>query len=624
MNDLTDDIPSDDSKGTDLSDNSPRETFDLPVENDSGNAALDGLPKDVPDDIHEGEDIEKLDVPSGNEADDKITGDIPDGAPDDIPEGEDIKKLDVPSGSEADDKMVGDIPDGAPDDIPEGEDIEKLDVPSGSEADDKIVGDIPDGALDDIPEGEDIEKLDVPSGNEADDKIAGDVLKDIPDDIPEGENMETLDVHSRDEMDDQTTGGMPESVLDDISEDGDLETFDTLPKGGMEGSVDGDIPDNISENPFEEKSDTNDIDQPIASLSDFMNAHHYSRWDYPTYSQDPVWRNLMRNEFPGHELPELSPDSANEQLSEYMNSHKYARDDFDEYSKDPVWQELNHAAFPDLQGRDLHSAEKSDGVLEAPSAERGHDFPVPATDCLEGNEKRAGDVPRISGLDDCFLSDLPENRRNAIDMAYKDAPPEMISEINDRLDEMMPVADTGYSFDKNNQLVKDGCYYSPQDHQVRMDEMIDPDEYAEVLPHEMTHFLDHTRGWESHSPEFSNALATDVARMDRSTPEGRMLFNEMLDDAFNTGAAYDRNISDIIHGAFRNDPEIMSRYYTEGVAGSEYSHWDGYWDNPFAREEETYANCGAIMCANSRIGKNFLERYYPSTGNQFNKFYNIK
>lgn len=32
MNDLIEDIPSDDSNGTDLSDNSPIETLDLPLE----------------------------------------------------------------------------------------------------------------------------------------------------------------------------------------------------------------------------------------------------------------------------------------------------------------------------------------------------------------------------------------------------------------------------------------------------------------------------------------------------------------------------------------------------------------------------------------------------------------
>ena len=593
MNDLIEDIPSDDSNGTDLSDNSPIETLDLPLKNDSGNTMLGNLPENVPEDIPEDDDLETLDIPSESDTDGQMAGDISENVPDDIPEDDGLETLDIPSESAADDQMAGDISENVPDDIPEDDGLETLDRPSESAADDQMAGNISENVPDDIPEDDGLETLDLSPESDADDQMAGDMSENVPDDIPEDENRGVFEIPSRNDM---------------------------------KGSMDGDISGSIQKSPFEEISDTNDTsdtNHPIESLSDYMNAHHYGSWDYPTYSQDPVWRNLMRNEFPDHELPEISPDRAIEQLSEYMNCHKYAHDDFDEYSKDPVWQELNQAAFPDLQRQDLYSEEKKDEFPKASSVGANHVFPTPVADCLEESGRRTGDIPRVSGLDDHFLSGLPENRRNVIDMAYKDAPPEMISEINDRLDDMMPVADTGYSLDKNSQLVKDGCYYSPQDHQVRMDEMLDPDEYAEVLPHEMTHFLDHTRGWESHSPEFSNALVADVARMNRGTPEGRMLFNEMLDDAFNTGAAYDRNISDIIHGAFRNDPEIMSRYYTEGAMGSEYSHWDGYWDNPFAREEETYANCGAIMCANSRIGKNFLERYYPNTGSQFNKFYNI-
>ena len=234
---------------------------------------------------------------------------------------------------------------------------------------------------------------------------------------------------------------------------------------------------------------------------------------------------------------------------------------------------------------------------------------------------RWSDMPRVSDLNETFFNRIPENRQNAVDMAYRNAPPEIVSALNNHASDLKPVQNTGYSLDELGRPVKDGCYYSPMDHQVRMDERMGNEEYADVLPHELSHYLDHARGWESRSPDFSNAMASDLAQMDRSTPEGRMRFNEMMDDAFNSGAAYDRNVSDIMNGMFFNDPEMTKRFYDESVPC--YTHPDDYWATPFNREAETYADMGAVKCSGDRISNNFLERYYPNTYNQFNNFYDI-
>ncbi|MBR0132525.1 MAG: hypothetical protein IJM14_05520, partial [Lachnospiraceae bacterium] len=90
-------------------------------------------------------------------------------------------------------------------------------------------------------------------------------------------------------------------------------------------------------------SDTSEIN----SISDYMNAHNYGPDDFATYSQDPQWRQLMRQEYPDFELPEMTQESANAQLSQYMNDHNYGVDDYEEYSQDPIWRELHSAAFPD-------------------------------------------------------------------------------------------------------------------------------------------------------------------------------------------------------------------------------------------------------------------------------------
>jgi hypothetical protein len=105
----------------------------------------------------------------------------------------------------------------------------------------------------------------------------------------------------------------------------------------------GDTP---SDSPTAETSEAPETPE-INSISDYMNAHNYGPDDFATYSQDPQWRQLMRQEYPDYELPEMTRESANAQLSQYMNDHNYGADDYVEYSQDPVWRELHSAVFPD-------------------------------------------------------------------------------------------------------------------------------------------------------------------------------------------------------------------------------------------------------------------------------------
>ena len=452
----------------------------------------------------------------------------------------------------------------------DNEPLETLDDDTGNNSDSKLPDDTGSVVPNEIPEDESLETLDDVTGTEADGELADDPGEEVPNEIPEDESLETLDDVTGTEADGELADDPGEEAPNEIPEDESLETLDDVTGAEADGEyVDGlgeEVPNEIPEDELLESGD--DLTESTADRS------------FPEGSAEDVRKDILG--FPRSETLGDVPEITRQDIPE-------------------------KTIYPTMFLADNNNANNA----------------LPEDSCATSRFAMR-DIPQLSGLDGSFISDIPEDKRNAVDMAYKDAPQEIVSEINDRLYDLNPVADTGYSINENGQPVKDGCYYSPNDHQVRMDETLDPDEYAEVLPHEMTHFLDHSRGWESHSPEFSDAFASDIAKMDRNTPEGRMLFHEMLDDAFNTGAAYDRNISDIIHAAFRNDPDILSRYNDEGAAGSEYSHWNNYWDRPFAREEETYANCGAVTCADSLIGNHFLERYYPNTISQFKHFYNIK
>ena len=131
----------------------------------------------------------------------------------------------------------------------------------------------------------------------------------------------------------------------------------------------GDVRDRLSNGDAPERADnliTNaDVAEgsgdttEIKSISDYMNAHNYGPDDFATYSQDPQWRQLMRQEYPDYDLPEMSQESASAQLSQYMNDHNYGADDYAEYSQDPTRRELHSNAFPNDELPSLESQEYS-------------------------------------------------------------------------------------------------------------------------------------------------------------------------------------------------------------------------------------------------------------------------
>lgn len=228
---------------------------------------------------------------------------------------------------------------------------------------------------------------------------------------------------------------------------------------------------------------------------------------------------------------------------------------------------------------------------------------------------------KFSGLSMRTFSRISPFRIEVAQKAFSKAPDEILSALEACTDHLRPTADTGYSYNEDGQRVKDGCYYSPADHQVRMDERLGDEEYGEILLHELSHFMDHERGWESRSDVFRSAIQADWASMD-TTPEGRMKLAEMLDDAFSTGAAFDRHVSDILSAVFVNKSEIIQRFNAEGVAY--YYHNDEYWSEPYNREAEIYADLGAVRCFNERISKNFLERYFPTIYGVYGRFYGLQ
>lgn len=230
----------------------------------------------------------------------------------------------------------------------------------------------------------------------------------------------------------------------------------------------------------------------------------------------------------------------------------------------------------------------------------------------------------MSDLSDAFISKLPQKRRTAVHTAYAKAPDYIVVAINQHSDQLNYVRHTKYEQDQFGHFIlneygmrmKESCHYSPDNKYIAMhDEMTDA-EYADVMQHELGHFIDDVLERPSTGAAFTQAFANTASHYSANTLEGRRLLNDMLDDAFSTGAAFDRNVTDIISALTLNNPIVVNRFDDENVAY--YRHRDAYWNRRNAdgtdagmREKDSFANVFAIETANYRISTNFVERWFP-------------
>ena len=247
-----------------------------------------------------------------------------------------------------------------------------------------------------------------------------------------------------------------------------------------------------------------------------------------------------------------------------------------------------------------------------------------ATNSLDRATNGAVEVPLMSDLSDSFIAKLPHSRSAAVHTAYAKAPDYIVSAINQHCDKLRCIKDTEYETDcyghyvlnRYGMRVKEPCHYSPMEHHIAMHNDMTDAEYADVLQHELGHFIDDVLGRPSTGDRFRQAFSDAAARYSTDTPHGRMMLNDMLDDAFSTGAAFDRNITDIISAFTHNNPVVVRRFTEEGIAY--YRHQNDYWDrqlrdgtNAGMREKDSFANIFAIETGSYRISTNFAERWFP-------------
>lgn len=235
-----------------------------------------------------------------------------------------------------------------------------------------------------------------------------------------------------------------------------------------------------------------------------------------------------------------------------------------------------------------------------------------------------------SAFSTMMLSMLPDQRKEAVESSYANAPMEITDLLTRYSSNLTQIKDSGYGFDSDGHRFKCDSNYDPRSQTLAMDESMNHAEYVDVIKHELGHFVDHMKGTDdpthslqcySDSQPFVSAVAKDASALNTSTPEGRMLVNDMLDDLFSTGACNDRNVTDIISAVLCNEPIVVSRFQSEGVTGyvAYYKHDDDYWyavdrngQSLGKREKEVFANEFAIETDGYRISKDFIERWFPN------------
>ncbi|QTE70072.1 hypothetical protein JRC49_09670 [Clostridiales bacterium FE2011] len=622
----------------DIIEDIPDENYELVSEDDYDETIKEDF-EDIPEDIE----MEQMDD-LAEEPVDVAEPDMEDTVSDAIPEDAETEQMDDLTDEPAD-NAEPEMEDTVSDAIPEDAETEQMDDLTDEPAD-NAEPDVEDAVSDNILEDAEIEQMDDLTDEPAD-NAEPEMEDTVSDAIPEDAETEQMD-DLTDEPADNAEPEMEDTVSDAIPEDAETEQMDDQtdePADNAEPEMEDTVSDNIPEDAETEQMD--DLtDEPVdnaetdmedtvsdAILEDAETEQMDDLTDEPTDNAEPEMEDTVSDAIPEDAETEHYAGSHSETNNYETVPEKKDTNSLETVGEKPPVDNQYRERWENFGKEfiDVDDTSKWDTLKDVPFAgDKFNDASIDSlyetsdVDAYKPDEKEVSDhfdAPRASDLCDEILHDIPQDRQNAIDMAYRNAPHEIVDALNDCASDLKPIEDTGYSQDEYGRIVKDGCYYSPDDKQVRMDERLDNDEYAEIVPHELSHFLDHERGWESRSSEFVNAIASDLNQMDRNTPEGRMRYNEMLDDAFNTGAAYDRNVSDIMNGVFKNDPEMAERFLDEGVP--RYTHQDEYWAIPNNREAETYANMGAILCSDNRISNGFLERYYPTTYNQFKKFYGI-
>ena len=364
---------------------------------------------------------------------------------------------------------------------------------------------------------------------------------------------------------------------------------------------------NISDETTEAESDTDDTpDDPPKVLERDADELAAIRDSTIENNMEAERDNLRDHGMQDGEEMESIIDQKRQEATNEFNRDAFGDNKAELTSDDVLNKDNDDSVTPDFTPTELQT--ERDGIQQGISddaASLNGKFTEQTDAPYQGEELRDNINLNEHEIPDSAFDSVPNDRREAVTDAFENAS----DDIKD------VVSDYGSDLNVDNTEGDDCCHYNLNDKTIRMEDSMDDGEYAEVFTHEYGHFADDQMGWPSKSEEFVNAVSDDKGLYDRSTPEGRERFDGMMNDAFSSGAAYDRMVSDNLSALFQNDPEVIDYFNGEGVPY--YQHSNEYWNNGLNRENEIFANSFSIRSGGDVASSDFINKHMPNTSAAF-------
>ena len=363
--------------------------------------------------------------------------------------------------------------------------------------------------------------------------------------------------------------------------------------------------------------ETTDVDNSpetseINSISDYMNAHNYGPDDFATYSQDPQWRQLMRQEYPDYELPEMTRESANAQLSQYMNDHNYGVDDYAKYSQDPIWRELHSTAFPDDELPPLRDGGLDDTPADADGSLLSKFFRKDAKDATDSGSQQS-QIKDIVGEDEYkkYQGFYDSLEKLGVSQDYR----EKITDCYRKLDSDIKDVYNGLSaklqcLDTQHQGT---AYFSPDEGGFRFNESADISKglgAGNTFFHESAHMIDWLAG----------KGGTNITQLNNLTDAAQADYNDAISSIMGRENCTMEKAQSILSDELWNNPnesncvsDIFGGLSGNKVSGA-WGHRTEYWatrDRSIIGKE-AFAEITADSACNGR-NLAFTQKYMPRT-----------
>lgn len=222
-----------------------------------------------------------------------------------------------------------------------------------------------------------------------------------------------------------------------------------------------------------------------------------------------------------------------------------------------------------------------------------------------------------------FVKVLPEIRRAVIAESFLHCDIVVRDRINEYSSDLV-IKTCKRHISLAGKIEVDEPCFNPHDGAIYMDERVDDDEYAEILKHELGHFIDEKMGCPSCKEDFQFAMQADLEQF-TSASTGISALGEMLGELMESPVMENRYLSDIFSAMFygadtaRQRNAVVTAYNALGVPvyGHEINYWTGKNGSRNAAQLETFADMFAIFTENNSETVQFVKKWFPNITNCF-------